>query len=151
VPIRLIALGAILFSGVAQPQEMSRSAKPESNADKASFEQVCGACHAPSMVNGFRSAPDWRETVANMVEIGARGTDEQLAGVMRYLRRFWTTINVNTATAEELTETIGISDSVAQAIVRYRTGHGNFKTCDDLSKVPGATRLLESCRSRVAF
>ena len=110
---RLFALGAILFTGLAQPQDP---------ADKVAFETVCGKCHATSMIDSFRSEPDWRDTVVQMVEyFGAQGTSEQLAGVMRYLRRVWTKINVNTATADEIAATLGVSDAVAKSMVAYRS------------------------------
>lgn len=46
-------------------------------------------------------------------------------------------ININTATAEELTALPGIGNVLAQRIVDYRTTHGPFRSKDDLSKVTG--------------
>src|SRR6266436_3404437 len=67
-------------------------------ADKADFETVCGACHASSMVSDIRTEPDWKQTVEHMASLGADGTEEQMAAVMRVLLRTLTKVNVNTAT-----------------------------------------------------
>src|SRR5262245_52851001 len=69
----------------------------QDQADKAAFEAVCGMCHSTTIVNEFRSEPDWSETVDEMVKNGANGTEEQMERVMRYLLYNWTKINVNKA------------------------------------------------------
>jgi competence protein ComEA len=46
-------------------------------------------------------------------------------------------VNINTATKEELTSIKGIGEKRAQDIIDYRTKNGNFKSVDDLEKVPG--------------
>lgn len=46
-------------------------------------------------------------------------------------------IDLNTASAADLTALPGVGPALAQAIVAYRTTHGPFKKVDDLEKVPG--------------
>ncbi|WP_221799617.1 ComEA family DNA-binding protein [Oceanobacter mangrovi] len=46
-------------------------------------------------------------------------------------------ININTATAAELTSLKGIGSAKAAAIVSYREQNGPFKTLDDLTQVRG--------------
>lgn len=46
-------------------------------------------------------------------------------------------VNVNTANKDELQMLTGIGPAKAQAIIDYRTKNGDFKTVDDLTKVPG--------------
>lgn len=46
-------------------------------------------------------------------------------------------VDVNTATAEELTALPGIGEKRARAIVEYRTEHGPFTYVEDLIRVPG--------------
>lgn len=51
---------------------------------------------------------------------------------------FGGTVNINTATANELAEVAtGIGPAKAQAIVKYRKEHGDFASVDDLEKVKG--------------
>jgi len=46
-------------------------------------------------------------------------------------------ININTSTADELTVLPGIGPSLAEKIVTYREGHGQFKAIEDIMDVPG--------------
>ncbi|HME82677.1 MAG TPA: helix-hairpin-helix domain-containing protein [Candidatus Eremiobacteraceae bacterium] len=47
------------------------------------------------------------------------------------------TLDVNTATPEELVQLPGVGPSLAQRIVDYRQQNGPFQTVDDLQNVPG--------------
>ena len=59
-------------------------------------------------------------------------------------------INVNTATAEELTSLQGIGKVKSQAIVEYREKNGPFKTVDQLKEVSGiGDKMLEQLRPYV--
>ena len=46
-------------------------------------------------------------------------------------------ININTATAEELTQLKGIGPSHAAKVIEYREKYGPFKTPEDLMQVTG--------------
>lgn len=53
------------------------------------------------------------------------------------------TVNINTATAEELAHALnGVGDKKAQAIISYREEYGPFKSVDDLKQVPGISNGL---------
>jgi len=59
-------------------------------------------------------------------------------------------VNVNTASAAELTSVKGIGEAKSQAIVDYREKHGPFKSVDDLKAVSGiGDKLLEQLRPQV--
>jgi competence ComEA-like helix-hairpin-helix protein len=93
------------------------------------------------MIDGYRSVPDWRQTVDNMIEIGARGTPEDIERVMRYLARSWTRIDLNAATAEQIVAVLGVNEDLAKAVVKYRTEHGQFTAIGELKKVPGFEKI----------
>jgi competence protein ComEA len=60
-------------------------------------------------------------------------------------------VNINTATKEELTSLKGIGDKRAQEIIDYRKKNGDFKSVDDLEKVPGiGPGIMKQIRSEVA-
>ena len=60
------------------------------------------------------------------------------------------TVNINTATKEELTSLKGIGEKRAQEIINYRTKNGPFKSVDDLQKVPGiGPGIMKQIRSEV--
>lgn len=46
-------------------------------------------------------------------------------------------ININTATAAELTGLDGIGEVISQKIVEYRTAHGGFKSIEEIMNVKG--------------
>ena len=46
-------------------------------------------------------------------------------------------VNINTATAEELTNLKGVGEVLAQRIIEYREQNGPFKTANDLLNVKG--------------
>ena len=59
-------------------------------------------------------------------------------------------VNINTATKEELTTLKGVGDKRAQEIIDYRKKNGNFKSVDELEKVPGiGPGLMKQIRSQV--
>ena len=61
-----------------------------------------------------------------------------------------TGVNINRASAGELTSLHGIGSSKAQAIILYREAFGDFKTVDELAKVKGiGTKTIEKNRSRL--
>jgi comEA protein len=59
-------------------------------------------------------------------------------------------VNINSASAKELTAIPGIGEVMATRIVEYRTAHGNFHTEEDLLNVPGiGEKKLEKFRGWV--
>ena len=60
-----------------------------------------------------------------------------LAGVIRLYAGETAKININTASAQELTQLKGIGPSHAAKIVEYRQKNGPFKLPEDVVKVPG--------------
>jgi competence protein ComEA len=59
-------------------------------------------------------------------------------------------VNVNTATKEELTTVKGIGEKRAQEIIDYRKKNGDFKSIDELEKVPGiGPGTMKQIRSQV--
>jgi len=107
-------------------------------AGKKATDEFCTLCHDLDEVTGFRRTPrEWNDSISAMVERGARGTDEQLATVQRYLTRYFGRVKVNTATAAELSSVLGLSPKDAAAVVDYRKTHGEFPDAAALLKVPG--------------
>jgi competence protein ComEA len=138
---------AVVFCGGIFGQSSAEAA-----ADKKAFETVCGACHTVSLVTGLRSEEEWTETIQKMVNLGAKGSDEQFDRVMWFLLSTLTKVDVNTATASQIAPVLDISDATAEAVIKRRTEIGKFKALDDLKKIPGVdSAKLEARKDRIGF
>lgn len=61
-------------------------------------------------------------------------------------------VNINTATAEQLSQLDGIGKAKAEAIILYRQQHGQFKSVDDITQVKGIGKaILDKNRSMLAL
>jgi competence protein ComEA len=116
-----------------------------------SLQMVCTQCHVLELVRDTpRSYEAWHDTVQQMVDRGATGTDQQFEDVMDYLHRTLTTIDVNTADADELAIVLDVSDRVAQAIIKRRSQRP-LTSLADLESVPGTSAAALKARARLIF
>ena len=60
-------------------------------------------------------------------------------------------VNINTADAESIARVLkGVGDNKAEAIVSYRTAHGDFKAIEELTEVKGiGSKLIEINQDRI--
>ena len=77
-----------------------------------------------------------------MVSLGAKGTQKEFDAIVDYLATTYPgeevpKIKVNEARAIELESGLSLPRSQAAAIIQYRTKNGDFKSIEDLKKVPG--------------
>src|SRR3954471_17911286 len=107
-----------------------------SDAVEGTMERVCVACHPfENIVKKRRSAPEWDKQVTLMAGRGAPGTPADFTAIKKYLARYYGVVNVNTATADELTSVLGLPAKAASAIVEYRQSHGDFADLASVEKV----------------
>jgi competence ComEA-like helix-hairpin-helix protein len=98
----------------------------------------------------------WASIVDYMVSRGASGTPEEIATIVDYLAKNFpaaaTKTNVNKATAMDLQTQLELTAKDSEAIVKYRTDHGDFKDWDGLAKVPGIdTAKLTAKKDSIVF
>jgi competence protein ComEA len=132
---------------VAQAQDL-----PEGKG-KDVVDQVCGACHGTDLVAARRATKQgWSYIVDDMVSRGASATNEQIASINEYLSKNFGQVNVNKGTSAEIASVLEITPEQADAIVKYRTDHGDYKTMDDVKKAPGlASAKLDTKKDRVVY
>jgi competence protein ComEA len=122
---------------------------------KAAVIKMCTGCHdLDSVVALHQSKERWSAMVDEMVAKGATGTDDEIGQVIAYLTANFgpRKVNANKAAAVDLAAALGISAANAEAIVRYRTDHGDFKAPQDLTKVPGIdAKKIEDAKDRLEF
>ena len=89
------------------------------------------------------SAQDRRAAETAGVETERTVAQEEILGDL-------TPVNLNTASAEELTQLPGIGPELAQRIVEYREGHGPFQTAEDIMLVSGiGEKKYEDMKDRI--
>ncbi len=120
---------------------------------KAELRKGCSNCHEAETVLAYpQTAGEWATTLEKMGQLGAEATPAEWRLVEQYLDAHLAVININAAASEELQRTFEITESVAQAVVKYRQEKGNFKSIDDVKKVPGLEAAkVDARKDRLVF
>ncbi len=118
--------------------------------------KVCLECHGAGNFRQFRLNKDgWEEQVGNMIDQGAKATEEEQTTLVEYLTRNFgpdSKVNVNTAPLVELKKVLDISANQAQAVIDFRAAKGDFKQWQELQKVPGMDAAkIEAKKDLIAF
>jgi DNA uptake protein ComE-like DNA-binding protein len=86
-----------------------------------------------------------------MVDLGARGTDEEFDHVGHYILTRLTLVRVNEAPADELARVLDVPDYVANAIVARRA-RAKFRDAADLATIQGLDpKELAARQDRLVF
>jgi competence ComEA-like helix-hairpin-helix protein len=97
----------------------------------------------------------WELKVIEMLQEEPDVTREERAVIIEYLAanfRPGGKIYINKADAKDLESALEISAAEAEAIVRYRRSQGDFKTFEDLKKVPAFdSARVETRKDRLVF
>lgn len=125
---------------------------------RAETEKLCKQCHEVARSISPRLDRDgWGQTMTKMTAFGMKSTSEEYALVLDYLVKNYPAedvprINVNQATAIQLESVLGLRRSQAKEVLAYREKNGDFKTIDDLKKVPGLDAAkLDAKKDRILF
>ena len=107
---------------------------------RGTTQRLCGSCHGfGNFVRRRETRDGWNNVIEDMIRRGAKGEEEEWAEVSDYLVAQFSPVRVkiNTATAEQIAESLGLKPGIAAAIVKHREANGPFRTLEDLQKVPG--------------
>ena len=146
-------------SALAQQAAQQQQTHPEfpDGPGKATLLKVCSSCHSPDNViaNGQDRA-GWESTITKMAGFGAVATDDQFTEILDYLTKNFppptAPVNVNKATTAQLQSGLGLTPAEADAVIKYREKNGDFKTIDDLKKVPDVdAKKLDANKDHLAF
>jgi competence protein ComEA len=164
--IKLTMAWALCFCASSYAQQATQPAPAQTPADKnpelpngpgkSTLVRVCSSCHSPDNVlaNGQDRA-GWEATITKMAGFGATGTDEEYTEILEYLVKNFpasTPVNVNKSTAAQLESGLGFTTAEAEATVKYREKNGDFKSIDDLKKVPELdAKKLDAKKAKLAF
>jgi competence protein ComEA len=148
---------ALLTSFLAISWTLVQAQDLPAGKGKDLVENTCGSCHGLDVVTAQHATKDgWASIVDYMVSRGATGTPEEISTIVDYLAKNFPAAaaktNVNKATAMDMQTQLELTAKDAEAIVKYRTDHGDFKDWDGLTKVPGIdTAKLTAKKDSIAF
>jgi competence protein ComEA len=125
---------------------------------RAETERICKQCHELERSVSKRQGRDgWRETINKMVTLGLKANEKDLQSVLEYLAKNYPgeelpKVNVNKATSIELESGLTLRRSQAAAVIQYRAKNGDFKSIEDLKKVPGLdAEHIDARKDRITF
>jgi competence protein ComEA len=150
VPLGAALLSMALVCPAARCADVTAQS-PELLREAKSLQAVCGKCHTLQIVmNTPRSLDDWRDTMQRMVDRGASGTDDQYDDVLRYLHRTMTTIDVNSADADELATILDAPDESVKLIIARRASK-RFLDLSDLKSIPGLDAASLDAKQKLIY
>jgi competence protein ComEA len=134
------------------PADAVQSRFPPGPGRDALFK-VCNDCHGPESVLGhFKTHDEWNKTLDEMANHGAQGSDDEWSQILAYLDKHYSLIFINKATAKDLESVLDVAPAIAEAVVRRRVEQGDFKSIDDLKRVPGvAAAAIDARKDRFIF
>ena len=142
----------LLFSWIGAAQQIP------GGPGRVEMEKMCKGCHEVTRsLSPRQDRAGWNQTMTKMTAFGMKSTEKNYALVLDYLTANFPPeavprINVNTAKAIELESGLSLRRSQARAIIEWREKNGEFKSLDDLIRVPGIDfEKLESKRDRITF
>lgn len=125
---------------------------------RAETMKLCTQCHELARsISPRQDRNGWHTTMNKMVAFGMKATPEESATVLDFLVKHYPAedvpkVNVNTASAIELESGLSLRRSQAAALIAHREKNGNFKSIEDLKKVPSLEPdKLDAKKDRIAF
>lgn len=127
-------------------------------AGKTLIMRSCGQCHPTDQIaRQKKTEQDWQSTVVRMAGRGAKVTSEESDTIIKYLAASFakvedaSKVNINKADVKALVG-LGFTDKEADAIVDYRTRHGDFRSWADLLQIYGVDgEKAEAAQAKMAF
>jgi competence protein ComEA len=127
-------------------------------AGKEATLKYCADCHSIEQAVSLRQGKQgWTATMEKMAGMGADVPADSYDSILRYLAKNFgedapIQIKVNKASAVDLESLLLLKRSESAAVIHYRAEHGDFKSLDDLRKVPGVDfKKIEAKKDLIVF
>lgn len=168
-----VVFGAILavpiFPAMAGQSQPGKAATGAANLPPGEGKDLvvssCQGCHALTVITSqHKDESAWTDTIVEMRNRGANGSDEDMEKIIRYLATNFgpasaassstasAKVNVNSAAASDLVSGLSLTQSDADAIVAYRDKNGKFKDLASLKQVPGVDAAkIDAAKDKIEF
>ncbi len=121
--------------------------------------RACTGCHKPEEIAAYRFTKDEYHGIAyRMGDRGAPATRPELDIIADYLFENFpkiedpAKINVNKATAEQIATGLALTNDEAEAVVKYRQRHGDFRAWGDLLIIYGVDgKKIAAAKDKISF
>jgi competence protein ComEA len=151
----------LVLTGLAQQEKGSQSAQPElpPGEGRDLLLKTCVGCHQLTVVTSqHKSESKWTDTIIEMRNRGANGSDEDMEQIIHYLTANFgpdstpAKVNVNSATSADIVVGLLLSKTDADAIVDYRSKNGKYKDIAGLKQVPNLDAAkIDAVKDRIEF
>jgi competence protein ComEA len=153
--VKIVYLALIGLGCAAAADDKDVARLPE-GPGKEVVGKLCMVCHDSGNFRKARySSEEWSDSVADMVERGAKGTPEEIEAVVAYLAKNFgkgAPVRINTAPFAEIKVVLGFTVAEVRALLEYREKNGDLKSFEELLKVPGIdTAKVEAQKSRITL
>jgi competence protein ComEA len=136
----------------------SQTAMPD-GPGKEIILRECTACHQPDHFTKYRHTnEEWQAIVIRMSQRVRSISKEEIDTVQKYLATNYpklddaARLNVNKATAEEISDRLSLTLDEAKAVVDYRQRHGTFREWGELLAIYGVDgRKIEAAKEKMSF
>jgi len=138
---------------------LAQAAELPDGPGKAIILRTCVGCHKAEEFTAYRlSKEQYHSAVYRMLDRGAQASNAELETVAEYLYKNFpkiedaSKINVNKASAEEISKGLSLTTKEAEAVVRYRERHGDFREWGDMLVIYGVDgKKIEAAKDRMSF
>ena len=152
-------LSALLAAVCLLSPAAAKAAELPDGPGKPIILRTCVGCHKAEEFMAYRlSKEQYQAAVYRMLDRGAQATTAELDTVAEYLFKNFpkaedaTKINVNKASAGDIEKGLALTAKEAEAVVRYRERHGDFRAWGDLLVIYGVDgRKIEAAKDRMSF
>jgi competence protein ComEA len=151
----------LALTGLAQQEKGSQTARPDlpPGEGRELLLKNCVGCHELAVVTSqHKSESKWTDTIVEMRNRGANGSDEDMEQIIHYLTanfgpdRAPAKVNVNSASAVDISAGLSLSKTESDSIVDYRSKNGKYKDIAGLKQVPGLDAAkIDAARDRIEF
>jgi competence protein ComEA len=151
----------LVLTGLAQQEKGTETAKQElpPGEGRELLLKTCVGCHQITVVTSqHRSESKWTDTIVEMRNRGANGSDEDMEQIIHYLTANFgpesapAKVNINSASSTDIVAGLSLSEAEANAIVDYRNKNGKYKDIAGLKQVPSLEAAkIDAVKDRIEF
>ena len=154
--MRLTLTVALVVAACAPAADEKDAARLPDGPGKEIAGRICLECHDSGNFRKARLTSEERaESVADMVERGAKATPAEIDAVVGYLAKNFgegAPVRINTAPFAEIRVVLGFTIAEVRALLDYREKHGALRRFEELLQVPGIDAAkAEAQKSRILF